>query len=146
MKRPVPFMNRQLRKVCHRKTMLQNRYSKHGRKKQDWEAYRRVRNLLTKLKAKSMRHYFDSKCNEVHENKPRKFWDTIKPFVSGKSKNINECGMLNINGIVCNDSYVISQEFNNPFCNIVKDICKEPPLMNDECLQDIFSNIMIMKI
>ena len=86
-----------------------------------------------------MRHYFNSKCNEVLKNKPRKFWDTIKPFVSGKSKNNNECGMLNINGTVCNDPYVISQEFNNHFCNIVKDICKEPPLMNDEFLQDIFS-------
>ena len=139
VKKPVPFMNSQLRKVCHRKAMLQNRYFKGGRKKQDWEAYRRVRNLSTKLKAKSMRYYFDSKCNEIHKNKPRKFWDTIKPFVSGKSKNNNECGMLNINGTVCNDSYVISQEFNNHICNIVKDICKEPPLMNDECLQDIFS-------
>ena len=86
-----------------------------------------------------MRHYFDSKCNDVHKNKPRKFWDTIKPFISEKSKDNNGCRMLNINGTVCNDSYVISQEFNNHFCNIVKDICKEPPLVKDECLQDVFS-------
>ena len=89
--------------------------------------------------AKSMRQYFDSKCNEVHGNKPRKFWDAIKPFVSVKSKNNNECNMLNINGTVWNDSDAISQEFSNHFCNIVKDICKEPPLMYNECLQDVFS-------
>ena len=47
--------------------------------------------------------------------------------------------MLNINGIGCNDSYVIYQEFNNHFYNIGKDVCKESPLMNDECLQGIFS-------
>ena len=47
--------------------------------------------------------------------------------------------MLNINGTVCNDSDAISQEFRNHFCNIVKDICKEPPLMYNEGLQDVFS-------
>ena len=47
--------------------------------------------------------------------------------------------MLNINGNVCNDSDTTSQEFNNHFCNIVKDICKELPLMYNECLEDVFS-------
>ena len=47
--------------------------------------------------------------------------------------------MLNINDTVCNDSDAISQECSNHFCNIVKDICKEPPLMYNECLQDVFS-------
>ena len=139
VKDPVPFMNSQLRKAWDMKAMLQNRYFKNARKKQDWEAYRSIRNLSIKLKAKSMRQYFDSKCNGVHRNKPRKFWDGIKPFVSVKSKNNNERNMLNINGTVCNDSDAISQEFSHHFCNIVKDICEEPPLMYNECLHDVFS-------
>ena len=54
VKNPVPFMNSKLRKICHKKAMLSNRYYKNGRQKHDWEEFRKIRNLATKLKAKSM--------------------------------------------------------------------------------------------
>ena len=66
IKTPVPFTNSQLRKSCHGKTMLHNRYFKNGRQKKDWELFRRIRNSTTKLKAKSMKKYFDSKCITIN--------------------------------------------------------------------------------
>lgn len=130
-------MNSELRKACHKKAMLHNRYFRHGRKKHDWEAYRKTRNSVTKLKAKSMNNYFNSKCNKAANKKPATFWNTIKPFISNKCKTGNACTMLNINGTVCNDPYLISEEFNDYFRNIVKSICREPPITQEDTLNDI---------
>ena len=115
IKTPVPFMNSQLRKSCHRQVMLHNRYLKDGRQKKDWELFRRIGNSTTKLKAKSMKKYFDSKCNKVHKHKPQLFWNTVKPFICDKGLQKNECRMLNINGTICNDAETIAQEFNDYF-------------------------------
>ena len=102
-------MNSKLRKICHKKAMLSSRYYKNGRQKHDWEEFRKIRNLATKLKAKSMNVYFINNCNKIHKDDPRKFWNTMKPFVNGKSKGNDECQMLNINGTVCNDSDIIAE-------------------------------------
>ena len=128
VKNPVPFMNSKLRKICHKKAMLSNRYYKNGRQKHDWEEFSKIRNLATKLKAKSMNAYFNENCNKIHKDDPKKFWNTMKPFVNDKSKGNDECQMLNINGTVCNDSDIIAEEFNSYFSNVVKNICKEKPL------------------
>ena len=55
IKTPVPFMNSQLRRSCHRKAMLHNRYFKNGRQRKNWELFPCIRNSTTKLKAKSMK-------------------------------------------------------------------------------------------
>ena len=69
IKTPVPFMNNQLRKSCHRKAMLHNRYFKNGRQKKDWELFRRIRNSTTKLKAKSIKNILTAnvtKCISIN--------------------------------------------------------------------------------
>ena len=63
VKRQVPFINLQLRKACHRKSMLRNKYSKCGRTQLLWEQYRMRRNLVTKLKVESMADYFSQRCS-----------------------------------------------------------------------------------
>ena len=82
---------------------------------------------------------YNKNCNKIHKDDPRKFWNTMKPFVNDKSKGNDECQMLNINGTVCNDSDIIAEEFNSYFSNVVMNICKEKPLEHDDCLEDIFS-------
>ena len=65
---PVPFMNAKLRKACHTKSMARNKYFKFGRTKLLWECFRKARNAATKIKATSMRQYFDDRCNSKHLN------------------------------------------------------------------------------
>ena len=77
VKNPVPFMNSKLRKICHKRVMPSNCYYKNGRLKHDWEEFRKIRNLATKLKAKSMNAYFNKNCKEIHKDDPRKFWNTM---------------------------------------------------------------------
>ena len=84
--RPVPFMNAGLRKACHSKSMARNKYFKFGRTKQLWESFRKQRNHASKIKAKSMKVYFDSKCNNIPKHNGA-FWETLKPFMSHKKQN-----------------------------------------------------------
>jgi hypothetical protein len=50
-------MNRELRKAIYNKQMLRNKFEKYHTDK-TWEAYRKQRNLVTKLKKRSVRTYF----------------------------------------------------------------------------------------
>ena len=60
-KQSLPFMNSQLRKMIHQKAMHRNKYFKMGRTQKLWEQYQKSRNIVTKLKTKSMNDYFDKK-------------------------------------------------------------------------------------
>jgi hypothetical protein len=50
-------MNRELRKAIYNKQMLRNKYEKYHTDK-TWEAYRKQRNLVTKLKKNQSEHIF----------------------------------------------------------------------------------------
>ena len=52
-----PFMNCELRRAVYAKRMLRNKYRK-CRSPENWENYRKQRNLVTKLKRQSLRVYF----------------------------------------------------------------------------------------
>ena len=56
-KNSVPCMNRELRKAIYNKQMLRIKYEKYHIDK-TWLAYRKQRNLVTKLKKRSVRTYF----------------------------------------------------------------------------------------
>ena len=77
-KNSVPYMNRELRKAIYNKQMLRNKYEKYHTDK-TWEAYRKQRNLVTKLKKRSVRTYFLERCIGGH--KANNFWHTVKPFL-----------------------------------------------------------------
>jgi hypothetical protein len=57
-----------------KKLALHNKFLKQKTNK-NWEAYRKQRNFVNKLKKKSVQKYFYEKCD---------FWPTIKPFLSDK--------------------------------------------------------------
>ena len=81
IKKPsVPYINSQLRKCIHKKSMLRHKV-KTG--KVHWDLYRKHRNYTTKVNVESKVKYFHERCN----NGPRnvKFWQTIKPFLSNKN-------------------------------------------------------------
>ena len=56
-KNAVPYMNRELRKAIYNKQMLRNKYEKYHTDK-TWEAYRKQRNHVTKLKKKISQNIF----------------------------------------------------------------------------------------
>ena len=52
-KNQVPYMNRELRKAIYNKKMFYTKYTKNKNAK-TWEEYRKKRNLVNKLKKKSI--------------------------------------------------------------------------------------------
>ena len=139
VKRPLLFMNSQLRKACHRKSMLRNKDFKCRQTQILWEQCRKRRNLVTKLKAKSMADYFSRRHSAQHLKKnPPKFWDIIKPFMTNKSKSCNENITLKHNGKIVNNPGDVCYIFNGYFANVALEIGSEKSLNEDEELHQIF--------
>ena len=72
-------MNRVLRKAIYNKQMLWSKFEKYKINK-TWEAYRKQRNLVTKLKRKSINTYFQERCTGGQKSKI--VYTTVKPFLS----------------------------------------------------------------
>ncbi|XP_069140974.1 uncharacterized protein [Argopecten irradians] len=79
-----PFLNSNLRRAAFKKTMLRNRYNR-MKTPANWEAYRKQRNYVVKLRRQSVRLYFQERCGGGPASKD--FWPTIKPFLSNKCVN-----------------------------------------------------------
>ena len=72
-----PFINSNLRKATYKKAILLNKVNKW--KTANWEAYRKQRNITTKLKRLSIRTYFDDeRCTEGTTSTD--FSPTVNPF------------------------------------------------------------------
>lgn len=83
---PAPFMNKGLRQEIYKKRTLHNKFLKQKTNK-NWEAYRKQRNFVNKLKKKSVQKYFYERC--AGGPKSSDFWPTIKPFLSSKGVKTN---------------------------------------------------------
>jgi hypothetical protein len=112
-KHEVPY-----RKARNLKAMYYHRFRK-CKTSQNWEKYRKQRNLCVKIKNKSIKQYFESKCAAGSKNKD--FYPTIKPFLSNKSNNNGQILLAEDDHIV-NDATEICQIFNNFFVSIADDI------------------------
>ena len=67
-----------------KRSKLRNKFNKE-RNIENWSEYKCQRNLCSNLLKQSKKRHFNSlNVNDVTENK--KFWKTIKPFFTEKSK------------------------------------------------------------
>ena len=72
----------------------------------NWEIYRKQRNLVTKIKRDSIKTYFYERT--AGGPKATSFYPTIKPFLSGKTKNSNNNIVLCENDSIVNDQQEVS--------------------------------------
>ena len=95
-----PFMNRTLRKAFMLRARLKNRYNK-NKTADNWDAFRRQRNFCVKLSRKTKRDFYNQlDISEVTENK--KFWKTVKPFISDKRSSKSRITLIEEGEIVSN--------------------------------------------
>ena len=132
----APFMNGELRKAINVKAMLHRKYLKYIGNKQ-WEAFKKQRNLVTKMKKRSLKVYFEKKCENVKNGDPKQFWQIIKPFVSDKNEKGNGNIMLMENESVINSPERVCNIFNEYFTNATDSIAIESTLEPEEKLEDI---------
>ena len=76
----VPHMNSELRKARNQRNMWRARHFKFRKNKTYRYKYVYWRNKVVSINRRSIREYFDKRCNE--SNNPRSFYKTILPYVS----------------------------------------------------------------
>ena len=125
----VPSMNKSLKQEIYRNRMLYSQYQKH-RTLKNWEKFRLQRNLVNKLKRKSVNQYFVERC--VGGCKSKDFWPTVKPFLTNKGSHVQKDTILHENGKPINDQQEVCNIFNNFFVNEAKDIGQNSFLVNSD--------------
>jgi hypothetical protein len=115
----LPCMNSELRGAIYRKHMLHAQYTKQ-RNAKTWEKLRQQRNLVTKLKKKSMKTYFLERC--CGGAKACNFWTTVKPFFSKKCNSGEQKMILCENNKIINDAKEASENFNSFFSTVADEI------------------------
>ena len=126
---PAPYMNQELRHAIFKKKMLFNKYNK-IRSRDNWDKYRTQRNLVNKIKRKSIREYFIERC--VGGPKQKDFWPTIKPFITNKGSYFENNIILTDDDRIINDQNEVAETFNEFFVNVAKDIGKDSCAVNQE--------------
>jgi hypothetical protein len=115
-------MNKELRSAMFKRNKLRNTYYK-NRSKNNWDNYKKQRNLVTSIRRKSIKTYFKNKCSNTSNSKD--FWKAIKPFLNDKNcKGESNTIILNENGQVICDPRKVCSIFNDFFTDIANSIGK----------------------
>ena len=115
----APFMTKDLSKQIIR-SRLKNKFNKH-KTTQNWNAYKAQRNKCISIRRKSIWNHFLSLC-ENGGIPTKRFWESVKPFLSDKGSNGNENYTLLENGKLIEDHREISEIFNDHYINVTEKI------------------------
>ena len=135
-------MNKTLQKEIMKRSRLRNIFLK-TKTKADKTAYNKQRNHCVSLTRKTKKDYYsnlDEKC--VIDNK--KFWKTVKPFLSDKNMMDDNITLVE-NDEIITDDLKIAEIFNNFFSEIVpnlnittnEDILTDTSIIDDPVLKAI---------
>ena len=112
----APFMNKNLRKAIYTRSRLKNRYNKNPTD-DNKSQYKKQRNKCVNLRKKAIKTYFkDITDSGIVENK--KFWQTIKPFITNKSGISNNNIMIIENDSLVTDDKKLATIFNDHYITL----------------------------
>ena len=115
----MSFMTKNLSKEIMTKSRLRNKYLKH-KTEENRLLYTQQRNKCVFLLRKTKMNYYGN-LNEKDITDNKKFWKTVKPFLSDKSINSDKIH-LNENGELINSKSKTAEVLNEFFPNIVKNL------------------------
>ena len=113
----MPFMTKTLSKEIMTRSRLGNKYLNH-KTSENCLLYTQQRNKCVSLLRKTKMNYYGN-LNEKDIRDNKKFWKTVKPFLSDKSINSDKID-LNENGELINSKTKAAEVLNEFFSNIVK--------------------------
>ena len=121
------YMTKELRKAIMDQSRLKNKYLKWP-SRENFLAYKKAKNICNSLNNKAKKDYFKkATADGVMSN--RKFWNTVKPFLTSKGLLQNDNISIDINGNIVENEQQWAKEFNSYYINIGKRSC-DKPLMN----------------
>ena len=109
-------MNNEISKAIMTRTRLRNRFLK-NRSNRNRDLFRKQRNLCVTLLRKSKKDYF-SNLNEKQITDNKRFWKTVKPFLSNKVQSSERINLTDENDSLVADYGKIAAELNS-FCSFV---------------------------
>lgn len=114
----APFMNKKLRKAIYTRSRLKNNFNK-NRTDENTAKYKKQRNKCVSMRRQAIKEHFNSVMEGgIIQNK--KFWSTVKPFLTNKSgKSSNEI-MIVHDDIIVTDENELAEIFNEEYIHIVE--------------------------
>ena len=115
----APYITKALRKAIMHRTKLETKYRKVGTV-ENFKAYKKHKNFCSRLYKKERKKYYSSlDIKSLTDNK--KFWSTMKPFLSNKVNTSSKITLVENESIISNDNDVASA-FQNFFDNAVSSL------------------------
>ena len=112
----VPYMTKALRKLIMKRSELESKYVK-NKTNENLKSYKKQRNFCSKLYKKERKKYHERlDLKNVTDNK--KFWKTVKPFLSDKVTTFPQITLVENDKIISDESKV-ANSFSNFFENAV---------------------------
>ena len=119
----VPFMTKEYSKAIMTKSQLRHRYNK-TETSENWNAYKKQRNLCTSLRRKNMKRHFENLTFE-DQSENRSFWKAITPYLTNNGKVSNDNLILYENSEFISD---VAEVLNDFYINIVEQRTSETPV------------------
>ena len=113
-------MSNEIFKAVMNRTRLRNRFLK-NRSNGNGHLFRKQRNLCVSLLTKSKKYYF-SNLSEKQTTKNKRFWKTVKPFLSNKVQSSERINLTDENDSLVADYGKITTELNSFFSFVVKNL------------------------
>ena len=135
-----PFMTKAFSRAVMQRTRLRNKFLKNHSEVSKL-LYNKQRNFCVSLLRKEKKKYF-AKINEKDISDNRKFWQTVKPFISGKIKSKESIILVSNNNIESNE-FDVAKTFNEFFSNIVKNL-EIPEYQCEDNLHIRFSSNLVL--
>ena len=115
----APFMNKTLSKAFMHRSKLKNKYQRTPTE-ENKNAFKKHRNFCTGLLKREKRKYYNNlDLKDIEDN--RKFWKSIKPLFTGKSK-LKSCITLLENEKLITDKTEVAEILNNYFIEAVSNL------------------------
>ena len=120
------FMTKELRKAIMDRSRFKNKYFK-------WPScenvlvYKKAKNIFNSLNKKAKKDYFKKATADGVMSK-RKFWNTVKLFLTSKGFLHNDNISIDINGNIVEDEQKLTKEFNSYYINTAEITSGKPPM------------------
>ena len=114
-----PFLTKKLRKAIIARSRLRNKFNA-NRSRKNWNLYKKQRNVCVKILRQSKKNYYENiDVKQISDSK--KFWKTIRPSFSNKTKTANTI-ILSEKDDIIKEEKIIAKTLNNHFTDITKSL------------------------
>ena len=113
-------MSNEIFKAVMNRTRLRNRFLK-NRSNGNGHLFRKQRNLCVSLLTKSKKYYF-SNLSEKQTTNNKRFWKTVKPFLSNKVQSSERINLTDENDSLVTYCGKVAKELNSFFSSVVKNL------------------------